>query len=206
MGSEMCIRDRSHKLTRKILGKSFIWNKLIKQILPKDSQYTPEEEYAVLASEREKMKLLSVILSLGEDSDRSELGMDLIHTICERHPILDPNSSRGLVDVGCSCGQTHTVSLLGFLLLKEVESREHVILSDDRVKVNEVLLDPFLTAISSLVAVQQDNVKNLDVGTVSCRNKETAEATVSLDGSSAQTIATAITVSYTHHRAHETDS
>ena len=123
-----------HKLTRKILGKSFIWNQLIKRNLPKDHNIdqdhsdSPQEDVAqphhvILASERGKVRLLTGILSLSEDSDRSQLGKDLLHTICERHIILDPNNGR-LIDVGCSCEQIHTVSFLGFLLLKEVEAKE----------------------------------------------------------------------------------
>ena len=106
----------AHKLTRQILGKAFIWNKLIKRIFPRDHNIDVR-----LKSEVQQAKLLSVLLSLSEDSDRSQLGMDLIHTICERHPILDPNSST--IDMGCSCGQTHSVSKWGCLLLKEVEAR-----------------------------------------------------------------------------------
>ena len=116
---------KSHKLTRQILGKSFIWNQLIKRIFLKDHNIDPQcipvEGDAVLASEIQK--LLSEILRLSEDSDRSQLRMDLVHRICKRHPILEPNNRR-LVDVGCFCGQTHTVSILDFLLLREVVTRE----------------------------------------------------------------------------------
>ena len=174
---------KSHKLTRQILGKSFIWNQLIKRIFLKDHNIDPQcipvEGDAVLASEIQK--LLSEILSLSEDSDRSQLGMDLIHTICERHGILEPDSSRRLVDVGCSCGKTHTVSFLGFLLLKEVQAREQGILFVDRVEFdNGVLEDPLLTALSSLVAKQQDKVKKLGVDEFQCHNKESAEAIATL--------------------------
>ena len=89
--------------------------------------------------------------------------------------------SRRLVDVGCSCGKTHTVSFLGFLLLKDVQAREQGILSVDRVELdNAVLEDPLLTALSSLVAKQQDKVKKLDVDEFQCHNKESAEAIATL--------------------------
>ena len=93
---------------------------------------------------------------------------------------MDPNN-RKLVDVGCPCGQTHTVSFLGFLLLKEVGSRmQERILSVERVKPLNFLSDPILTALSSLVADQEGMVKKLDVGSLYCENKETAEAIATL--------------------------
>ena len=105
---------KSHKLTRQILGNSFVWNRLIKKIFPKDHNIDPddsnfpEEDDAVLASEMGKARLLTEILSLSEDSDRSQLGKDLLHTICKRHPPILDTISRRLVDVGSSCGQTHS--------------------------------------------------------------------------------------------------
>ena len=129
------------------------------------------------------MKLLTEILSLTEDSDRSELAMDLLHTICQRHPILDldldldldPRSSRRQIDLGCSCGQTHTVSILGFLLVTEVQAKDKSILSVDTVK-SLALYDPPLMALSSIVADQKEKVKKLHIGDFGCENKETAEA------------------------------
>ena len=127
---------KSHKLTRQILGKSLIWNQLLKSTFPKVNNIDPEEDfpledwpcdYADLASDKAKVRLLTGILSLSEDSDRSQLRMDLVHKIGKRHPILPPilePNNRRLVDVGCFCGQTHTVSILDFLLLREVVTRE----------------------------------------------------------------------------------
>ena len=107
----------------------------IRDIVPED--FPPKDFphlYEDLDSDKAKVRLLVEIVSLSEDSDRSQLGMDLVHRICERHLILDPNN-RGLVDVGCSFGQTDTVSILGFLLLKELGSGEQeIILCVDRVK------------------------------------------------------------------------
>ena len=181
---------KCHKKTRQILGKTFVWNQLCKSILPKDDDIDlansdwPQEDdthphYAVLASERGKVRLFVEILSLSEGSDRSQHGMDLLHTICERHPI-SPNCIRRLVDVGCSCDQTHTVSILGFLLLKEVlASEQESTLCVDRVRAR-ILYDPPLTALSSIVAGQQEKVKKLDVDDFRCDNKEGAEAIATL--------------------------
>ena len=115
----------------------------IESIFPKVNNIDPAQDfpledwphdYADLASDKAKVRLLTGILSLSEDSDRSQLRMDLVHRICKRHPILEPNNRR-LVDVGCFCGQTHTVSILGFLLLKEVVTREQeIILCVERLK------------------------------------------------------------------------
>ena len=137
---------KSPKLTRQILGKSLIWNQLIKSTFPKVNNIDPAQDfpledwphdYADLASDKAKVRQLTGILILSEDSDRSQLIMDLVHRICRRHPILDPNN-RMLVDVGCSCIQTHTVSIL----LKEVLTREQEsILCVEWVKAR-ILYDP----------------------------------------------------------------
>ena len=173
------------KLTRQILGKTFVWNQLIKRTFPRDHNIDPEDSvfpqhYEDLASDKAKVKLLTEILSLTEDSDRSELAMDLLHTICQRHPILDLDldldpRSRRQIDLGCSCGQTHTVSILGFLLLTEIQAKDKSILSVDTVK-SLALYDPPLMALSSIVADQKEKVKKLYIGDFGCENKETAEA------------------------------
>ena len=106
---------------------------------PASSDWPQEDDthpfHPVLASERGKVRLLAAILSLTEGSDRSQLGINLLHLISERHPI-HQNCIRRQVQVGCSCDQqTHTVSILGFLLLKEVvASEEDSILCVERVK------------------------------------------------------------------------
>ena len=180
-----------HKLTRKILGKSFIWNQLIKRIFPNDHNIDPnhsdfpdedvaQPHHVILASERGKVRLLTEILSLSEDSDGYQLRMDLVHTICERHTIQDPNYKR-LVDVGCSCKQTHTVSFLGFLQLQEVHAREQeILLCVERVIAHDLLDDPTLTALGSILADQEGMVKKLDVDFLYCENKKTAEAIATL--------------------------
>ena len=184
----------SHKLTRKILGKSFIWNQLIKRNLPKAHNIEPDlfdfpqddipqPHHVILASEQGKMRLLTGILGLSEDGDRYQLWMDLVHAICERHTIQDPNYERQgeSVDVGCSCGRTHTVSFLGFLLLQEVHAREQeILLCVERVNAKYWLDDPTLTALGSLVADQEGMVKKLDVDYLYCENKKTAEAIATL--------------------------
>ena len=156
----------SHKLTRQILGKELTWNRLIKKTFPKDPNMDmwannyPEEGDPVLASERSKARVLAAILSLSEDSDKPQLEMDLVHTICDRHALLDPNTWR-LIDVACSCLQTHTVSIWGFLLLQEAQSGEQGILVVDRVKgpLNGLLF----TALGSLLFDRQGKVNTLDV-------------------------------------------
>ena len=74
---------KSHKLTRQILGKNFVWNQLIKRIFSKDLNINLEvfdpdisledledfpQHYADLESEKAKVGLLTEILSLTEDS------------------------------------------------------------------------------------------------------------------------------------------
>ena len=181
----------SHKLTRQIIGKEFTWNRLVKKIFPKDPNingYTwypdtwypcwdnwPEEGDPLLASEMSKAKILGALLSLAEDSDKSQLQMVLFHTICERHAFVDPNPQR-LIDVGCSCLETHTLSVWGFLLLREVQAGS--ILVVERVK--GPLCSLLLTALGSLVVDQQGEVKTLDVNYLRCHNKQSAEVIAAL--------------------------
>ena len=126
-----------------------------------------------MARESSKARVLAAILSLSEDSDKPQLEMYLVHTICDRHALLDPNTWR-LIDVACSCLQTHTVSIWGFLLLQEAQSGEQGILVVDRVKgpLNGLLF----TALGSLLFDQQGKVNTLDVNCFGCQNKESAEA------------------------------
>ena len=56
----------SHKLTRKILGKTFMWKQLIKRIFPRDHNIDPmdssfPQHYEDLASDKAKVKILTEI-------------------------------------------------------------------------------------------------------------------------------------------------
>lgn len=61
----------SHKLTRKILRKTFTWKKLIQKILPGDErvefscdQIDFDHRHPLIASERQKARILAEILTL----------------------------------------------------------------------------------------------------------------------------------------------
>ena len=140
---------RCHRLTRKILGKPFCWNKLSNKTLEGEdfilNSYTmPKEDDMHLAVMRPKIKLLSQILNLAESADKPQLELDFLHTICERYltkdmsqdsdwppPEMDPLAAirehcfkprRNHVSLSCCCLETHQVSLWGFVLLMDVEA------------------------------------------------------------------------------------
>ena len=181
-----------NKLSNKTLeGEDFILN----------SYTMPKEDDMHLAVMRPKIKLLSQILNLAESADKPQLELDFLHTICERYltmdmsqdsdwppPEMDPLAAireqcfkpmRNHVSLSCCCLETHQVSLWGFVLLMDVEAT----LVSRKQSIEEVVVVPYfpdlrgplLTALASKVVHQQEMVKNLDIGSVSCRNKEDAE-------------------------------
>ena len=93
---------KSHKLTQQILGKNLIWNQLIKSTFPKVNNIDPAQDfpledwphdYADLASDKAKVRQLTGILILSEDSDRSQLRMDLVQRICKIVGLSPPDGS-----------------------------------------------------------------------------------------------------------------
>ena len=166
----------------------------------------PSEDDAHLALEKPKVRCLSHILSLIQESPGSQLEMDLIHAVQERYPVINvmyPHKSPVSVDVTCACLQIHQVSPWGFVLLEEIQatlgSRETRILEVDTVRAN--LTGPFLRALGSMATRQQGMEIRVEYyqtelpdwilplvgedyvtspwsmwGTMVCENRETAEA------------------------------
>ena len=83
------------------------------------------------------------------------------------------------MSLSCCCLETHQVSLWGFVLLMDVEatlvSRKQSIEEVVLVTPYVVLPGPLLTALTSKVVHQQEMVKNLNIWSVECNNKEGAE-------------------------------
>ena len=178
-----------HKVTRGILGNTFAWSKVIKRTFPEDEITNTWTRFisgddTMMASERQKARLLGKILGLMKRSERAELEMDLIHIICERFPILNPRTGSILVmtpivDLTCSCLQIHRVSSWGFLLLEDVVAtlglRKNTVLNVDRVK--GALEGPTLEALSSFLTRQQGLMVNkLEVKDMECKTKEASGA------------------------------
>ena len=140
----------------------------------------PSEDDPLLASEKQKAKILAQILTLINGDSAAELV--LFHAICERNPI---SSSATVIDVTFmpSCLQTHRVSPWGLMLLKEVEaslgSRQQGLLEVDTVKMI-ILGGPLLMALTSKVASQQRMMKKLDVDVLVCDSQESAKTIVTL--------------------------
>ena len=180
----------SNKLTRKLLKKDLTWYKLIQRFLPGEERVEflvdqsfgspfPFEDDPLLAFERQKARLLAELLTLTKGDSVAWLA--LVHAICERNPIRF--SGTVIIDISCSCLQTHRMSPWGFLLLEQVEaslgSRDQGKLKVEMIKMVN-LGGPLLMALASKVAGQQGFVRKLDVQGLICENKESAEAIATL--------------------------
>ena len=115
----------SHARTRELIQRPFVWNKVLKNIVP-DNEYVYDWE-SEEEEEVEKEGMLGSVWNLSRLSDIFEdptpFQLDLLHLICERNPPNRKSDSLGyhLVELVCCCNQVHVVSPLGFLLLEEVE-------------------------------------------------------------------------------------
>ena len=182
-----------HRLTRNILKKAFVWNKLVKRTFPEDANLDADDyifwmipgrwqDDAALSSEKLETGLLAGILSLIQDSPGSHLELVLLHTIADKYLGLNHEAWTNFVEVSCSCQQTHPVAPWGFVLLEETQAtlgfRKQYVLDVGRIKGR--LESPLSTALSSLVTRQQGVVISLEVDLVVCSNKEDAEAIATL--------------------------
>ena len=189
---------KAHKLTRQILGRALIWNQLINsRILHREeithqlawlSQFPQHSE--ILPSESTKVGTLAEILEVTEDSDKSQLLLDLLFAICEGHILSRNTNQRRLIELGLPCGQTGYISILGFMLLHRAQAGEEIMLPVVRIEA-PILYDPPLTDLSSYVAKQPGKIKSLEVDDVRCFSKEDAEAIATLVEQS-ETVGTSI--------------
>ena len=125
-----------HDLTRHILGKPFVWKKIVRRLFPEDVKIRldlvwspmPLEDDAHLAEDRPKARLLADILCLAKSSPGSQPEMELLHALCDRYPALDTSCNKNrrwfhFVSVSCAaCLETHQVSPWGVVLLEEVQA------------------------------------------------------------------------------------
>ena len=186
----------SHKLTRQMLRKAFIWRKLVQRMLPTTEEKInfccdifgmpfSFEDDPLLESERQKAKILAETLTLVKVDSLTELELVLvlIHAIVERNPPVLTNlrtRSPVTIDLRCSCLETHMVSPWGFMLLVEVEaSLGSSMLEVDSAKM-VTLKGPLSLVLASKAAGQQGIVKKLDVGVFVCDTDESAEAMATL--------------------------
>ena len=179
-----------HDLTRGLLQSPFAWNKFIRRSISKatiDSTTTWWEEEDVEVQEMlDRVKILARILRMLELEDSKPLLLDLLHLICEKHPLISfvkeghPGHwnwmpGQELVAVSCSCNQTHSVSPLGFLLLDAVEATvgttEQTV---EKVEVHHLAV--ILPTLIRRVVQQEEMVGVVQTGIFSCMNKEMAEA------------------------------
>ena len=106
--------------------------------------------------------------------DSKPFQLDLLHPICENVN----NFGNQLVVLACSCNQTHSVLLWGFLILDEVQ----LTLGSTEQSVKRVHLPglfyeywQWLPDLMRRLARQQEMVEVVHIGTIRIDNKETAE-------------------------------
>ena len=197
--SILCLAQ-CHQLTLKTLQGSSVWYKLVRRSCPEAVQMVRahpldrEDTLGVrerLAPERLQMVHLVDILKMVEDP-KTHL-KEVVHVIFERFipfqdgprlvqnldddggpPDIDLNSLYGpqLVQVTCSEDKTRTVSLLGYLLLKEIEdtfgSTEH--------KIEGIVIDFLEEPWLSTLSLQKERAMGkFDTYTVRCDSKRSAE-------------------------------
>ena len=180
-----------HKLTRHILGKAFVWKRLIKRTFPEDVkirldlEWSPMllEDDAHLANDLPRARLLAHILGLIKSSKGSQPEVDLLHAVCERYPVLDGSLDARrwfhFVDVRCAaCLKSHQVSPWGFVLLEEIQATlgEKSTLMLDVDLVHSSLSGPFLMALNSMATRQQGMEMRILPYVMVCNSKESAEA------------------------------
>ena len=106
---------KTHKMTRAILQKSYIWKKLIRRSCPYGER---ELSYEQVQSRIDLVKGLVAILKLLKDP--KALLPDLLDLICERFTQDERFFRHPQITVGCPCpAEHHSISLTGFLLLEE---------------------------------------------------------------------------------------
>ena len=164
----------AHQLTLQILGKALTCHKLTKRTFPVEKNLHLDQDVTLLASEKAKARTLAGILSMIPSSQRPELEVGLLHAICNRFPA---KANQHLVDVSCSCFDTHHVSTGTFLILEEVEaclnSKEQTVLNFGASSL--ALEEPLLSALGSRLLRQQEKVKKAECDRVWILNKESAE-------------------------------
>ena len=131
------------------------------------------EDYA---AEKTKARLLAEILILTEDTDKSQLALDLFHTLDNRI------RSQGWfeVEVRCICLQNHRMSIWVACLMSEVQTRGIQLLNVERVSAWCDLKGFALRDLSCLVASQQGVIQRLFVERLCVSNQDEAEAIVTL--------------------------
>ena len=177
----------SHELTRQILRKEFVWNKLIQRILPREERVTfpPHhdglfEDDSLFVSERQKAKILAEILNLITGTQRglqfTGHGKLLLHTISARYPVGSPI----MIDLACACRQTHRVSAWAFMILEEAEASLGPRANASMMEIDTVkmmtLRGPLLMALASNLVAKQGTIENLDVESFGCKSDAEAVA------------------------------
>ena len=200
--SILCLAE-CHQLTLKTLQGTYVWNKLVKRTCPETVQMVRahpldrEDTLGVrqrLAPERLQLVQLVGILKMVEEP-KAHLKA-LLDLVCERFPPyqdgprpqqnldggppeIDLNSLYGpqLVQVAYSDEQTHTVSLLGYLLLQEIEDT----FGSTELKIEGIVIDfleePWVTSLSHQ---KEGAMVKFDTYAVRCDSRKSAEVISSM--------------------------
>ena len=190
---------KTHELTRKILQRSLDWNKLISRTCLQKGGFLlgnvvkPDVLYngRLLEEKMEVVRLLVEILKLMKDQRANML--DLLDTICKRTPP-EAIADGALDTVTLSCPNhpdSHQVYFGDFLLLEAVEGafgtseQKLEAISSGRIG----LIEPYLPALTSRLARQQEKLTLLTFASAYVRSKNSAEAFKTLLEASSQVTA-----------------
>ena len=170
---------QAHQLTAQVLQENTVtWDKLVKGScpyyehteLPVDEDLSLEERYhdwveEKLSTHQTNISHLTRILKRMENSKVPLL--ELLHDICERFPpvLLRPAEENGrpiAFHLTCPCKRSHSVTLLGLLLLEKIEGA----LKSAEQGVEEVylwaLMEPWFSALVSRVSRQRRPLKKVE--------------------------------------------
>ena len=168
----------SHSRVEQVLQSASVWTGLIKRVCPYDRE---EQDFPptnlIIQRKCEQVRALLGLLHLLQNSENQQL--ELLELIQLRFSIQDDlgrSQFVSLCDPMIVIGPSYHVSPLGFLLLEEVEGSRR--LEDDFVTVIWVdkLEEPLISALSSRVDCQGEQVDILRIETLSCNNNMDAEA------------------------------
>ena len=165
---------QNHKVTRKILGSSAAWKKLIRRSCVSDQNF-----YTFEPKHEDAARLHMGMLKLMEDPKAHIL--DLLDAICQRFPENRVGGYFGAVTISCPTHRdSHRVLSSDFCLLEEIEGAFGTTIQDvvalTAGENGSCLEEPLLSTLSARLSRQQNKLTSICFHNVSVESKESAEA------------------------------
>ena len=196
--STLCL-VQSKVCSLQFLNGGIVWRRLVRRTCP----YGPKICFHGLrcigcmdCMGKNSAGLLHLAQILNTFQDAKALVIDLLHVVVERFPPPQNENSRSchlvdtfgraldrrgqFVQVSCTCLKSHSVSLLGFLILEEIMSA--LACTEQKVETISVedLAEPCLSALASHLSRQPELLIRVDTWMVHCNSKTSAEAFLTL--------------------------